>query len=66
MDRTEPLWWEHHSALIVLTAHLADHGSSAAEVAYAVEKPWKFEEAYHQALAEIGEQLAIEEATSGD
>jgi hypothetical protein len=32
-----------HDDLVVLTAWMADNGYTAEEVAYAVEKPWKFD-----------------------
>lgn len=36
-------WFADHSNIVTLTAWLADSGFSAEDVAYAVEKPWKFE-----------------------
>jgi hypothetical protein len=46
----EPQWFEIHDNLVLLTHHLADTGSTAAEIAYAVEKPWKFRDEFEAAL----------------
>jgi hypothetical protein len=45
-------WHESHDNLVTLTAWMADNGHNAAEVAYAVEKPWKFEDLFRQAAAD--------------
>ena len=40
-------WWRDHDNIVTLTAYMAETGYSASEVAYAVEKPWKFEDVFH-------------------
>lgn len=42
-----------HEDLVVLTAWMADHGYDAKAIAYAVEKPWKYEQ-----------ELAVAKATN--
>ena len=60
---TDPQWYEHHDALVLLTSYLADRSpSDAKDVAYAVEKPWKYEDEYKEALAEIAAEEAAAEA----
>ena len=51
-------WFTDHSNIVTLTSYLADHGYDAADVAYAVEKPWKFEDEFLLAVEEVvgGEQ----------
>jgi hypothetical protein len=49
-DRVEPNWWRDHDNVATLASYLADHGFTAHDVAYAVEKPWKFEDEYREAL----------------
>jgi hypothetical protein len=46
-------WWMDHTNLVTLTSWLADNGWDASEVAYAVEKPWKYEEEWKAAVAEL-------------
>lgn len=43
-------WYENYNNIIILTAWLAGDGREAQEVAYAVEKPWKFIEEFQYAL----------------
>ena len=45
-------WYEKHDNIILLTAWMADNGFPAKEVAYAVEKPWKFADEFQQAKDE--------------
>lgn len=46
-------WFADHSNIVTLTSYLADHGYSANDVAYAVEKPWKFEDEFLEAVSEL-------------
>lgn len=45
-------WWKNHDNLITLCNWLAKNGRSGGEVAYAVEKPWKYEEEFNEAQAD--------------
>jgi hypothetical protein len=45
-------WWRDHDNLVLLTAWLAENGRSGGEVAYAVEKPWKYEDEFDEAAKE--------------
>ena len=38
--------------LVLLTAYMADHNYTASDIAYAVEKPWKYEEVLEEARHE--------------
>jgi hypothetical protein len=50
MDMTDKVeWHEVHSNLVTLTAWMAEHGYSAEAIAYAVEKPWKYEDEFKAA-----------------
>jgi hypothetical protein len=42
-----------YDELITLTAWMAENGHSAADIAYAVEKPWKFADELTQAKREL-------------
>lgn len=44
-------WFQRHEAIVLLTSHMADEGYSAQDIAYAVEKPWKYEDIYSLAVA---------------
>jgi hypothetical protein len=46
-------WFVDHANLITLTAYMADHGYEAKDIAYAVEKPWKFEDEFLAAQREV-------------
>lgn len=39
---TNLIWYQDHRNLVALTRYMADQGYDGAEIAYAVEKPWKF------------------------
>lgn len=52
-----------YTDLVVLTAYMADQGYSAKDVAYAVEKPWKFADML--ADAEASEFAEREDVRSG-
>lgn len=43
-------WFSDHSNLVTLTSYMAANGYTAEELAYAVEKPWKYEDEFLQAL----------------
>lgn len=45
-------WWQDWSNVVTLLSYLASHGTSATDVAYAAEKPWKYESEW-QASASI-------------
>jgi hypothetical protein len=47
---TDFKWFQLHDNLVLLTSYLASVGADAKDVAYAVEKPWKFEDDYKSAL----------------
>jgi len=60
---TDDKWYENHDALVMLTAFLADRSpTDAKDVAFAVEKPWKYEDEYKEALAEYEAECAADEA----
>jgi hypothetical protein len=42
-------WFKDHANLVLLTSWMADNGYDAKDVAYAVEKPWKYEAEYARA-----------------
>ncbi|MEE8177716.1 MAG: hypothetical protein V3T65_06955 [Acidobacteriota bacterium] len=42
-------WYEDHDNLVLLTRYLAAMDDSSTEIAYAVEKPWKFEKEFKAA-----------------
>ena len=39
-----------HGDLVILTSYMADHDYNSAEIAYAVEKPWKHGDVFVLAL----------------
>lgn len=43
----------NHNDLVTLTSYMAEQGSTAQEVAYAVEKPWKFVDTLLEAVATL-------------
>jgi hypothetical protein len=45
-------WFLRHENVVTLTSWMAWHHCSADAVAYAVEKPWKFEDEFEQAVLE--------------
>ena len=45
----ESKWYEFHDNLVTLTSYMAETGASAEDVAYAVEKPWKYESEFKAA-----------------
>lgn len=48
-------WYSYHENIVTLTRYLADNGWDADDVAYAVEKPWKYEEEFQEAQKDIHE-----------
>jgi hypothetical protein len=48
----EQNWWDDHDNLVTLCNWLAENGRSGGEVAYAVEKPWKYEDEFNEATKE--------------
>ena len=52
MSESSHVWWANHDNIVTLTAWMAEHGHDAREVAYAVEKTWKFGDLYEQAEAD--------------
>lgn len=55
---TQTEWFADHANLILLTAHLADTGHNAKTIAYAVEKPWKYEAEFRAAQAIVEHEVA--------
>jgi hypothetical protein len=53
----EPPWYAIHGNVVMLTRYLADQGYEATEVAYAVEKPHKFEVEFEKAKAAFAESV---------
>lgn len=51
-------WFTDHANLVTLTSYMADHGHDAKEIAYAVEKPWKFADEFAEATRELAEASA--------
>lgn len=49
---TEVPWYVDHANIVVLARWMADNGYTAEDVAYAVEKPWKYEDEFDKAIAE--------------
>jgi hypothetical protein len=51
-------WYIEHSNIALLASWAAHTGHNAAEVAYMVEKPWKYDDEFNQALAwALGKEL---------
>lgn len=44
-------WFTDHSNIVTLTAYLAAEGYDGKDIAYAVEKPWKYEIEFLDAIA---------------
>jgi hypothetical protein len=49
----DPKWFTVHDNLVLLVHYLVEQGESAAVVAYAVEKPWYFEDEFEAALEQV-------------
>jgi hypothetical protein len=45
-------WFGDHSNIVTLVSYMADNGYNAQDIAYAVEKPWKYEDVFLSAIAE--------------
>jgi hypothetical protein len=50
-----PKWWQVYDNVVLLTRWLADNGHDAQQVAYAVEKPWKYGDEFSQAQRDLEE-----------
>ena len=48
-------WVFSHDDLVILTAFMADDNYTADEIAYAVAKPWKFEDVLNEAKDALAE-----------
>ena len=46
-------WFEKYTNIVLLTAWMAQNFHEAEAVAYAVEKPWKFENEFRQAVKDL-------------
>jgi hypothetical protein len=46
-------WFADHSNMVLLASWLAEHNYSGQDVAYAMEKPWKYESEYLTARKEV-------------
>lgn len=58
IDELADEWYASHQAMVLLTSYMADCGEfDARDIAYAVEKPWKFALAYVRAVKEQEEEL---------
>jgi len=53
-------WWIKHSNLVTLTSWMATNGYTAAEVAYAVEKPWKHTDLFLKATGLDGPAVDLD------
>ncbi len=53
-------WWDNYDNMVTLTAWLADNAYDAKDVAYAVEKPWKYEGEFYAAKYDLDEGDLIE------
>jgi hypothetical protein len=51
---TDPHWYTYHQNIVILTSWMADQDYSASELAYAVEKPWKFTDEFLKAKGALG------------
>jgi hypothetical protein len=52
-------WWTDYRNIIRLTRWMADHGGwDAGDIAYAVEKPWKYTDEFRLAQKEAEEDAA--------
>jgi hypothetical protein len=54
-----------HEDLVILTAWMADNGYDAHDIAYAVEKPHKYEDELKVAKAELDAEVAADKAKAG-
>lgn len=51
-------WYRDYENVAVLVSYLAARGDSATSIAYAVEKPWKYDEEFRTAQAILTERAA--------
>jgi hypothetical protein len=60
-------WFADHANLVTLTSWLAEYGdATASDVAYAVEKPWKYEAAFRAASHTHADEAFIEDGAIGE
>jgi len=62
-------WWRTYDNVVLLTGWLAEQGFDAKAVAYAVEKPWKYEAEFYAAKYELDDgdvAQAMEEYEESD
>lgn len=54
-DTSDKQWdlGQDHGNLCILVDFMADNGATAAELTYAVEKPWKYSDEFAEALADL-------------
>ena len=60
VDAMDVPWFTYHENLVTLTRYMAENEYSAEQVAYAVEKPWKFDEEFELAQADTKGELVEE------
>lgn len=48
-------WWADHDNIVALAHWMAEHGHTANEVAYMVEKPWKHDDLWTEMKEEDDE-----------
>ena len=46
-------WWREHDEIVRLAYWMLEHHSEARDIVLMVEKPWKFEDEYRQALMAV-------------
>lgn len=53
-------WFTDHANIVILTSWMArEEAFNKEDMAYAVEKPWKYEEEFKEAVAEIERDHAV-------
>jgi len=52
-------WYAIHDNIVLLAHYLADRGDDAKDVAYAIEKPHKYEDEYNAARAALDAEHAV-------
>ena len=53
-------WFSNHDNLVTLTAWMAENNFAAKDIAYAVEKPWKYEAEFYAASYDLDELDLLE------
>lgn len=49
-DYTVNFWWMSHDNLVLTARYMVNMGCDADEIADFIEKPWKFEDEYNEAI----------------